>query len=152
MKVIKITTNHTLLVTPLGDRLYRVGTPIKITIATDEGTLVYSFKEGFITNFRSGGPLVDRFVDQIGDAEKAICYLVHDAAYTPCKACDGEHPISKALADTILRESLILAGMSKWKARIVYTIVYLFGDSAYEDDDNLTFANSKLFSFEWRDK
>ena len=152
MNVIKIATNRVLAVTPLGDRLYRLSEPITISIATDEGTLVYSFEAGFVTNFRSGGPLVDRFVDQIGDESKAICYLTHDAAYTPCKACSGEHPISKALADKILMESLILAGMSKWKAKIVHTAVKLFGGEAYEEDDELTETNSKLFTFEWRDK
>ena len=64
----------------------------------------------------------------------------------------GEHPVSKKLADELLKAMLINAGMSSWKASLVHTSVKLFGKSAYEEDDILTEKNSMLFTFLWSDK
>ena len=140
-----------LLVTPLGDRLYEVnGT--NIWVETDEGCLDFEFKEGFVTNFRSGGKAVDWLIDQIGDQKKSLCYLLHDAMYTPCEACNGEHPVSREFADEFLEASLEWAGMWSPTRKLVYGSVRKFGKSAYEEDDKLTEKNKKLFSFKWTDK
>lgn len=136
-------------VCPLGNRFYRLATDTIIRIITDEGDFVFSFDAGFVTNFRSGGILIDRIIDQIGDLWQQAAYLCHDAAYTPCAALKMEHPVSRKLADELLRAVLVHAGMSKFKALLVYNSVRLFGKSAYEDDDKLTETNSKLFTFEW---
>lgn len=136
-------------VCPLGNRFYRLFEDLHISIFTDEGTFRFKFKAGFVTNFRSGGILIDRFIDQMGDLWQQAAYLCHDAAYTPCAALKMEHPISRKLADELLRAVLIHAGMSKFKASLVYNSVRLFGKPAYEDDDKLTETNSQLFSFEW---
>lgn len=136
-------------VCPIGKRFYRLATDTLVRIVTDEGDFVFSFKAGFVTNFRSGGIFIDRFIDQIGDTLQQAAYLCHDAAYTPCAALQMEHPISRKLADELLRAVLVHAGMGRIKASIVYDSVRLFGKSAYEDDDELTEKNSKLFTFEW---
>lgn len=136
-------------VCPLGNRFYRLATDTIIRIITDEGDFVFSFDAGFVTNFRSGGILIDRIIDQIGDLWQQAAYLCHDATYTPCAALKMEHPVSRKLADELLRAVLVHAGMSKFKASLVYNSVRLFGKSAYEDDDELTETNSKLFTFEW---
>lgn len=136
-------------VCPLGNRFYRLATDTIIRIITDEGDFVFSFDAGFVTNFRSGGILIDRIIDQIGDLWQQAAYLCHDGAYTPCAALKMEHPVSRKLADELLRAVLVHAGMSKFKASLVYNSVRLFGKSAYEDDDKLTETNSKLFTFEW---
>lgn len=139
-----------LSVSPLGDRYYNISRCTEVLIKTDEGTFCYKFKPGFITNFRSGGLFVDRFVDQIGASLNIqVSWLCHDAGYTPCAACEGEHPISKKLADTLLKEMLLFSGMPSWKASLVYTSVKWFGKSAYEEDDKLTATNSVLFDFNW---
>lgn len=160
MKVLDITINERdsgdkifsdvdLAVTPMGNRLYRIARDTRVSVKTDEGCFEFYFKRGFVTNFRSGGALVDRFVDQVGDEKKALCYLVHDAIYTPCSALNGHHPLSRELGDELLREALKWAGMPSWKAALVYRSVRWFGGCAYEDDDALTSLNSKLFDFEW---
>lgn len=136
-------------VIPLGYRYYSLYKPYVISVYTDVGILTFAFKEKFITNYRSGGKLVDFFIDQIGNAKTQIAYLLHDACYTPCFMLAGEHPVSKKLADELLKAMLIYAGMSSWKASLVHTSVKLFGKSAYEEDDNLTEENSKLFTFTW---
>ena len=96
MKVNSITIDgFALAVTPMGNRLYRIARDTSVSVKTDEGNFDFYFKRGFVTNFRSGGPIVDRFVDQVGDEKKAICYLVHDAIYTPCASLNGHHPLSR---------------------------------------------------------
>lgn len=150
MKIYAVTlSTPSLAVTPLGDRYYKLSNDTVVYVHTPEGCLTFSFKSGFVTNFRSGGRLVDGFIDQIGDEHKAIIYLLHDAAYTPCASCNGEHPLSRAMADEILRDGLAWAGMSKFKRNLVYYSVRAFGRKAYEEDDHLTETNKELFSFTW---
>lgn len=151
MKVLNVIiyNDADIVVTPLGDRYYKLAADTKINIYTDQGIFVYSFKKGFVTNFRSGGLFVDPFVDQIGTVLMQAAYLCHDAAYTPCLACGMEHPISRKLADQLLKAMLIYAELCIFKANVVYTSVRLCGKHAYEEDDSLTEENSKLFKFEW---
>jgi len=150
MKVHSITIDgFALEVTPMGNRLYRIAKDTRVTVKTDEGCFDFYFKAGFVTNFRSGGPLVDCFVDQVGDEKKALCYLVHDAIYTPCASLGGHHPVSRDLGDELLRAALKWAELEAWKAELVYYSVRWFGECAYEDDDALTSLNSKLFDFAW---
>ena len=141
-----------LKVSPMGNRLYKVAEDVGVDVHTDEGCFRLKFYKGFVTNFRSGGVAVDCFVDQVGDEKKALCYLVHDAMYTPCDALKLEHPVSRKKADEILRAGLRYSGMGAFKAGLVYNSVRLFGGSAYEEDDALTSTNSKLFRFEWTDR
>ena len=152
VKEIQIDTadrRNEICVVPLGNRLYRLATDTVIRIVTDEGDFVFSFDSGFVTNFRSGGIFIDHFIDQIGDTLQQVAYLCHDAAYTPCASLKMEHPISRELADELLRAVLEYAGMGRVKASLVYNSVRLFGSSAYNEDDELTATNSKLFSFHW---
>lgn len=150
MKVTNITiSTDCLKVTPIEDRLYKVAEDTTICVYIDEGLLRFKMFKGFTSNFRSGGVFVDKFVDQIGDEKKSLCYLFHDMAYTPCAQCGMEHPVSRKFADQLLKAGLLWAGMGKFKASLVYNSVRLFGDSAYEEDDALTSSNSKLFTFYW---
>lgn len=141
--------HSSLKVTPIGNRMYKIADPVHIAIHTSEGTLVLDIKPYFVTNFRSGGRLVDGIVDQMGDENKALIYLIHDCFFTRCCACNNRHPISKELADIILREGLKFYGMHPIKAELVYQSVRIFGRSAYEKDDIWTPTNSTLFSFNW---
>ena len=150
MKVYAITTDTmALAVTPIGNRLYKLAKDTTVEVLTDEGVYRFRFKAGFVTNFRSGGWGVDIFIDQVGDEKKALCYLVHDAIYTPCAVLGMEHPLSRKTGDTLLRAGLLYARMGSFKAGLVYRSVRMFGHSAYWEDDALTSANSKLFTFEW---
>lgn len=139
-------------VVPLGNRYYALYEPNVIEVHTDIGVFVFAFKAKFVINYRSGGKLLDFFIDQIGNSAAQKGYLLHDACYTPCFALGGEHPLSRELADDLLKAILIYSGMPKWKASLVHKSVRLFGRSAYEDDDELTEKNSKLHMFIWRDK
>lgn len=139
-------------VIPMGNRLYKLSKPLYVRVYTDEGVFTFAFDFGFVTNFRSGGVLVDFFLDQIGTTLVQIAYLLHDACYTPCLALEMEHPISRKLADEMLRAMLEYAQMDAVQSWIVHKSVRLFGGSAYEEDDELTAENSKLFTFNWEAK
>lgn len=153
MNVRSISTDTlALAVTPIGDRLYRLACDTKVSVQTDEGVFLFEFLRGFTTNFRSGGVAVDSFIDQVGDERKSLCYLVHDAVYTPCDALGGEHPLSRIKGDEMLKAGLLWAGMGKFRAALVYNSVRLFGHDAYWDDDALTSYNSRRFAFGWRDR
>lgn len=121
-------------------------------VYTDIGVFIADIREGFISNFRSGGRLVDGIVDQVGDEQKSLIYLFHDLCYTPCDYCSGEHPVTRALADEFLRDGLEWAGMGKFKRNLVYYAVRTFGNGAYEEDDHLTATNRMLFTFTWQAK
>lgn len=141
-----------LVVEPIGNRYYKLAQDTRISVITDIGCLDFSVKQGFITNFRSGGVAVDKFVDQIGDQQKSLIYLIHDLCYTICDDCNGEHPVTRELADEFLRAGLEWAGMGKFKRNVVYYAVRAFGKSAYEEDDDLTETNRVLFTFNWAAK
>lgn len=134
---------------PVGDRLYKMYSMNTIQILTDEGKLTYVVYPEFFTNYRSGGLLVDIFIDQIGDIWSQLAYLIHDINYTPCLALKMEHPLSRKTSDILLREMLRFGGMGSVKRNIVYNSVRVFGRKAYENDDELTETNSKLFDFKW---
>ena len=148
MNIFSVTMDKPCLaVTPIGNRFYRLAQDTEITVETKRYFFVFGFQKGFVTNFRSGGPLVDGFIDQIGDEKKAQIYLLHDATYTPCDDCSGEHPMRRRRADRLLRDGLGWANMSKFKRNLVYNSVRLFGYNAYKKDDEWTDNNRTLFTF-----
>lgn len=149
MKIFSIRKSGPLLVVPIGNRLYRVGEDIDVWVQTDIGCFHFRILKGFVTNFRSGGWGVDPFIDQIGDEDKALVYLLHDLIYTPCATLNMEHPLSRKLGDLLLRAGLLYCKMGAFKASLVYVSVRAFGEDAYEQDDALTSSNSKLFTFRW---
>lgn len=127
----------------LGNRYFEVVEPTYIDVVTDAGEIEVTVRHGFVTNFRSGGLAVDRFIDPIGDDLHQLCWLVHDCCYTPCINKRYEHAIDRKTADELLFAMLLYAGESKLKAGIIWASVRMFGSSAYKDDDAFTFENYK---------
>lgn len=126
-----------------GDRYFQIAEPTEVRVITDIGELNVRIRPGFVTNFRSGGLGVDRFIDPIGDDLHQACWLVHDCNYTPCINKCYEHAIDRKTADDLLLAMLLFAGESKFKARVIWASVRVFGSSAYKDDDAFTFENYK---------
>lgn len=149
MELISVATlNNDLGLKPMGDRYYSLTNDIDVKLEFTGGlTYIYHFNKNFITNFRSGAPIVDCFTDQIGDTLQALAYLIHDANYTPCHYLFNEHPLSKIDSDKLLYQMLVYSGFSKIKANIIYEAVNIFGKSAYYEDDDLTATNKYDFCF-----
>jgi hypothetical protein len=149
MELISVATlNNDLGLKPMGDRYYSLTNDIDVKLEFTGGlTYIYHFNKNFVTNFRSGAPIVDCFTDQIGDTLQALAYLIHDANYTPCSMLNLNHPLTKIDSDKLLYQMLVYSGLNKLKAKIIYEAVKLFGKSAYYDDDKLTAKNKLAFSF-----
>ena len=146
MKVNNIVFNTPdgIAVKALGDRYFQILKTLIITVLTDIGVFRYKIRPPFVTNFRSGSPMADRFIDQFGDILHQAAWIVHDANYTPCINKCFEHAVDRKTADDLLHAMLLYAGESKFKADMVWCAVRLFGRSAYEDDDSLTVGNYPL--------
>lgn len=163
LKMLGIEYSEPIELTALGNRFYKLTKPHSVNFVVKDLKLdkIYIYRAkylaGFVTNFRSGSPLVDFFIDQIGNQDMQELYLFHDAAYTPNSLVDGEpkHLVSKSKADEILRAGIVFAldrNPKRWKwanrakARVVKLAVTLFGGSAYRDNDAVTDKNSYLFT------
>lgn len=132
---------------PLGNRHFELCAAARcLANLDDKGMWEFEALPHTIIDFRSGGPIVDLFVDQMGEnSDIRYAYLMHDMMYT--RECGGNtHTFSRKFADLVLREILISAGMSKLKAYTVWAAVRMFGKSAYENDDEYTDRNVMGFS------
>lgn len=145
MRVNHIQIHGPITLTPVGNRHFRMDKALDFTVYTTDQQIDAHIWKGFVTDFRSGGPFVDKFIDQFGETPKIqVSYLLHDLCYT--KWLNKRHFKSRDWADDILRACLIYAGMSKVKANLVWGAVRVFGKSAYTDDDQYSLANATKFS------
>ena len=149
MELISVATlNNDLGLKPMGDRYYSLTNDIDVKLEFTGGLVyLYHISHDFITNFRSGAPIIDVFTEQIGSTLAALAYLIHDANYTPCSMLNLNHPLSKIDSDKLLYQMLVYSGFSKLKANIIYEAVNIFGKSAYYNDDKLTAKNKYDFCF-----
>ena len=149
MELISVATlNNDLGLKPMGDRYYSLTNDIDVKLEFTGGLVyLYHFNKDFVTNFRSGAPIIDVFTDQIGDTLQALAYLIHDANYTPCHYLFDRHPLSKKESDKLLYQMLVYSGLNKLQAKIIYEAVNIFGKSAYYEDDDLTATNKYDFCF-----
>ena len=143
-----------ILVTIAGDRYFRLEKELSIVVTTDNSVAEYKVMPGFVTDFRSGGPVVDLFIKQFGSDLMQAAYICHDIAYTPMFTKDGHrsHQIEKNYADALLEQMLVFAHIKKWKARVVRWALRLFGKKAYMVDNDYSVENSKLYSVCVREK
>jgi len=128
MILIKIVTSSDQpQVVPYDKKHWKLTADYTIEMVTDEGTYKFVLTAGWITDFRSGSSLIDVWVPKRGNREYTASVLVHDACYSGW--------VSKKVADELLRQGMILSGISKWKANLAYKAVDVFGSSAYNDLD-----------------
>lgn len=145
-----IQINNPFVFESVGNRFYKLAQPARITVRYDScGEWEFEFARGVVINFRSGGPLVDLFCDQMGENQFIqAAYAIHDLMYTPIN--QGSHAFTRQFADDKLYDMLIYAGMPKIKAKMIFAAVRMFGGSAYTDDDKYTKDNIYLMSYTWR--
>ena len=140
--------NPPILVTIAGDRYFRLEKELTILVTTDSAVVEYKVMPGFVTDFRSGGPIVDLFIKQFGSNLMQAAYICHDIAYTPMFTEDGcrSHQIEKNYADALLEHMLVYAHVKKWKAKVIWLALRLFGKKAYLNDNAFSVENSKRYS------
>ena len=146
--------------TSVGNRHFRIENRVTFTIRLDpdDKMLVPQASRplhircdvlpGAIIDFRSGGPLVDFFTEQIpADPIQCAAYIAHDVLYTKCYF--GDHFCSRAASDEILYKLLLLGKMPKIKAWLIYKAVRIGAEKAYRDEDKYSEKNKRLFSVMW---
>lgn len=145
--------NTPICVTIVGDRYFRNEKELIIKVTTDTQILEYTLLPGFVTDFRSGGPLVDVFIQQFGTELMQAAYICHDIAYTPMFTSEGhrDHQIAKDFADALLEQMLVFANIKPWKAKIVHFALTCCGKKAYMNDNAYSVENSTRYKFEIRD-
>ena len=151
MKIIKSIADVVILTPhPTLERLFILEQDWEIrVVSSDEGTLHYKIQKGFTTDARSGGPLVDSIIPWTGNQMEMWSWFVHDVNYYGF--------VSFSLANEILRQMLLLAGMSSWKTFLVYHAVDLFGESSWtpldvEPPEPEYKGNREKVTFTWEPK
>ena len=129
------------VVTIVNDRDIKFAQRCYIDVITDEGCLSYDISPGFITNGRSGTGLIDGLIPHFGNKSILTAWILHDINYYEF--------ISKDLADEVLRQMLIKAGMNRFKASLVKKSVQWFGSNAYGLNTKEELDMSKLIHFKW---
>ena len=150
MKIKSITINAPLELTPIKERYFELAKRLEVAIYTDDGVYRYTVEKGFNTNLRSGSNVIDCIVPHVGNQMIAVAYLVHDVGYNVSEA--GQHLVSKEFADKLLEAMLVYAGVSKVKAKIVKKSVQWFGQSAYDEYDEVCAHNQGKYWFRWDSK
>jgi len=134
-----------------GVDLYRLTNPVYAEVLTNEGKLCYTIDIGFPTNMRSGAHYIDWLIPKFtGNHKYNLALLCHDFAYT--KLPDGNNPITKDVADELLRQMVIMSGqLGRGRARIMYEFVSKLGGSAYSSENTGEYANAgEYMAFKWR--
>lgn len=81
---------------------------------------------GFVTDFCSSIPMVWSVIPKWDKYGKAT--VIHDYLYFTKE-------VSRKRADEIFYEAMLVSGVKKWKAKIMYQAVRLFGRSSYKKSD-----------------
>jgi len=133
-----------------GQDLYRLTNYVIVYVYTNEGKLRYDIKPGFPTNMRSGSHCIDWLIPKFtGNNRYNLALLCHDFAYTKMK--DGNNPLSRELADEILRQMVIISDeLGSVRAGIMHKALRIGGGSAYECENTGDYAGAENFmSFYW---
>lgn len=129
----------------IADGFWRLTSDFWVRLHTNEGFIDAKMKTGWITDYRSGSGAVDIVVPKKGNEAYNAIIMLHDLAYS------GH--LTKDLADELLRQGMILSGVSSWRARLAYIAVQAFGDGGYyyltDDMPEPYTDNRALESLKW---
>lgn len=94
----------------------------------------------YITDFSSVPRILWSIIPPYGRATAPS--ILHDYMYTTklFSAGYGDRP-SRALADNIFYENMLIVGVPKWQAKCMFWAVRIFGKSRYGNDDRPTLNN-----------
>ena len=147
MKIITFNTSNDIIIEPLEDRWYELKHDVIVNIfLREEGKLVYTAKAGFRFDGRSGGPLADFVVPNLGTQKEVACWLCHDiGAY--------DLYLSFSEINDLLAQMLVQSGVSLFKSWLVKKAVSLsdswFGQPAPTDRE---YRNMNFISVRHMDK
>lgn len=144
--IIKKIEYYNLNFAPVAERRMKASDDITVKIYTDEGVLKYDIKEGFYTDFRSGGKLVDLVLPWMSNPLYTVAVLIHDANY-------ASQYLTFEESNNLFKSMLIFSGLSKFKAFIAKAGVSGFiAREAYNSKDKFDLINENKIMFSWSDK
>ena len=108
-----------LIVSPMPDgRRWKLHIPFKYHVGSKYSKNVITIPKGFITDFASVPWMLWSWLPSWGKYGKAA--VVHDYLYQ-------HHQVSRGMSDLIFYEAMLVGDTRKWKARLMYFGVRLFG-------------------------
>jgi hypothetical protein len=129
-----------------GKDLWRLASKVLCAIHTEkDGVLRYTMHPGFPTNMRSGSHVIDSIIPKFTNNNLYnLAILVHDFNYTCYK--DGEPPVSRLLADQLLKQMALLSGeIGSFKAALMYSALRIGGGSAYNSQNTGDYKGAEEF-------
>ena len=126
-----------------GERWYPMKRDNTIWVVTNRGTLRYTYKRDFHFDGRSGGPLVDIVLPNLGTENDVICWLIHDL---------NGYATYLSFEDTneMLRQMLRLSGKVRLKASLAHWTVSRsrawYGDPKRGDREYINIFPEPLFN------
>jgi hypothetical protein len=136
-----------------GVDLWRLASPVYAEVVTSEGKLCYYMLPGFPTNMRSGSHAIDWLIPKFTRNNRYnLALLCHDFAYT--KMANGQNPLSRELADELLRQMCILSGeLGTVRAAIMHKALRIGGAAAYNSENSGEYADAgQYMRFLWEAK
>ena len=128
------------------DKDYQVTDDIYVRLQDDTGVKYsWHFFPGFKTDFGSVPRIARLVIPNRSDSNDILnmAYLVHDGAYS-------SGLVHRDIADQMLHDILLDAGIAPWKARLVKWAVHNFAEGHYgpenDTDDNDLFVELKVYS------
>ena len=113
------------LVNPDMSGVWRLLAPL--VYQSDAAGQTFTVPAGFETDFASV-PRIPIIFELTGDTSQEAAAL-HDWLYSTC-------PVSRAMADTVLREASVSTNVPRWRAWLMWAGVRLGGASHYLDPQN----------------
>lgn len=119
IELYKVTLSRPVVFSPVKGRIVKLEYDTCVRLFTNEGIYVFYFKEGFIWNGRSGGPLVDPIAANQGTQMESAMWLFHDGSGYP-------DTISTPVSGELLRQfAMIVNNYSGFRAGGIKGVVNL---------------------------
>lgn len=147
MRILKVEYSLPILQKMADKGKWSIAKDWQILIFSDDGLIQLDVLRGFWTDLASV-PKALRGVFDNGSSDIGILVsaLFHDAIY-------ATHLLSKELADEIFRKLLVYFRMSRFKARLYWLAVHLFGGDAWQFlSPETAKTDLKLIKLKWMDK
>jgi uncharacterized protein DUF1353 len=116
-----------LKVQPLPDDTWRLAEPLTYDVGVEGSGVTVTVPEGFVTDFASIPRGLWNLFPKWGRHGHAA--VVHDFLYW--RKWYSEGSITRKRADAIFLEAMVVLGTPRWKARLMYRAVRLFGELAW---------------------
>lgn len=161
MKLLRIASSDIPLQV-IDDRKYRLMAYSSIIYYTDCGAIHYRAYADYMTDGRSGGPVVDLILPNVGNKYYKRTWFPHDLAYGFAAECLSNHqepPISFETANDLFEQALRLPkslggpGLGEFRAGLARAgIDSWIAKSGYDKIDGFDRRNFGKCKITWEDK